>query len=591
MTRSIRWKLTSSYLALVLLVLVIVTIYVLQALHRSYLATYTYIVATQAKVISLMMREYSEQKPLVKLQPMVETLKWRTEASILLLDPTARTEARHAVEPEVQQAFAGTEGQAVRFDPASGETRIFAAAPIYTPDKHLIGVVQVSAPEAWVWRQLGRMAPALATASLLGLGAAFLVGTRLSRRITRPLHDLSHAAERIATGDLAGRAPVDQTDELQRLGQTFNTMADRLQQTIEAITTERKKLEAIVSGMTDAVVATDRHGHVVLVNRAAEDLLGVESTRGLNRPVQEVFGGERLPAMLNDATAHGRVTTAELPPGFVGDRVVEVHCAPYRDDRGAVIGAVAVLRDVTELRQSERLRRELTANVSHELRTPLTSIKGFVETLLDGALRDEQTLRRFLTIINSEANRLVKLVDDLLDLSRLESKRAPLELQPVDVGVLVTDTVDKLRPLAQSGGLHLKEQVLPHVWVTADRDRLEQVLTNLIDNAVKYTPSGGRIDVCVRASGDDVEVAVSDTGLGIPLEDVPRVFERFYRADRSRARGPAAERGAGTGLGLAIAKHIVEAHGGHISVHSHMKEGTTFTVTLPKALNGNGELD
>jgi two-component system phosphate regulon sensor histidine kinase PhoR len=585
MMRSIRWKLTSSYLLLVLLVLIIVTSYVLQALHRSYLMTYAYVVATQAKVISLMMRDYAEERPLAELQPMVETLKWRKEASIVLLDASGRTEATHAREPEVQQAFAGTEGQAVRFDPASGETRVFAAAPVYGRDKRLLGVVQVSAPEAWVWRQLWRMTPALGTASLLGLGAAFLVGTRLSRRITRPLQDLSHAAERISTGDLAGRAPVDDTDELQRLGRTFNAMADRLQQTIEAITAERKKLEAIVSGMTDAVVATDRHGQVILMNRAAEDLLGVESTRGLNRPVRDVIGGQQLPVMLEDATVQGRITTAELPPGSVGDRVVEVHCAPYQDDRGAVIGAVAVLRDVTDLRQSERLRRELTANVSHELRTPLTSIKGFVETLLDGAMRDEPTLRRFLSIINSEANRLVKLVDDLLDLSRLESQRAALDLRPVEVGALATDTVDKLRPLAQSGGLHLELQTPPDVWVAADRDRLEQVLTNLIDNALKYTPSGGRIDVRVTASADDVEVAVSDTGRGIPPEDVPHVFERFYRADRSRARGRTTEQGAGTGgtgLGLAIAKHIVEAHGGRISVRSQFEVGTTFAFTLPK---------
>ncbi len=585
MMRSIRWKLTSSYLLLVLLVLVIVTAYVLRALHGSYVNTYAYVVATQAKVISLMMREYAGKRPLAELQPMVQTLKWRKEASIVLLDAPGRSPTVDLNGPELQQAFAGAEGQAVRFDPATGETRVFAAAPVFGPDNRLVGVVQVSAPEAWVWRQLQRMAPALGTASLLGLVAAFIVGTRLSRRITRPLEDLSRAAERISTGDLAGRAPVDETIELQRLGQTFNTMADRLQRTIEETTAERKKLEAIVSGMTDAVVATDRHGVLILLNRAAEELLGVDRSHGLNRPVREGILEERLPAMLENATTHGRITAEELPPGLVGDRVVEVHCAPYQDDHGAVIGAVAVLRDVTDLRQSERLRRELTANVSHELRTPLTSIKGFVETLLDGAMRDEDTCRRFLTIINSEANRLVKLVDDLLDLSRLESKRATLDLRPVEVGALVAHTVDKLRPLAQTGGLELERQAPPDIWVIADRDRLEQVLTNLIDNALKYTPSGGRVDVRVTVSNGDVEVAVSDTGRGIRPEDIPHVFERFYRADRSRARGPAAEGGAGsggTGLGLAIAKHIVEAHGGRISVRSQLDSGTTFAFTLPR---------
>ncbi len=595
MMRSIRWKLTMSYVLLVLLVLVIVTAYVVRALHRQYVNTYAYVVATQAKVISLMMREYAGHRRLVELQPMVQTLKWRKEATISLLDTPDAAVPGEPSPPELQQAFAGAEAQAVRFDPATGEMRVFAAAPVFGPDNRVMGVVQVSAPEVWVWRQLRRMAPALATAMLLGLLAALIVGTRLSRRITHPLLELGRAAERISTGDFAGRAPVDATEELGRLGRTFNTMADHLQMTIAEITAERKKLEAIVSGMTDAVVASDRHGRLLLLNRAAEDLLGTDGSRALGRPAREAIRGDRLPAMLEDATAHGRVCAEELPPGSVGDRVVEVHCAPYRDDRGEVIGAVAVLRDVTELRQTERLRRELTANVSHELRTPLTSIKGFSETLLDGAMRDEETCRRFLTIINSEADRLVKLVDDLLDLSRLESKRLTLDLQPVDVSALVLHTVDKLRPLAQTQALALDQIVPPGIWATGDRDRLEQVLTNLIDNALKYTPAGGRVEVRVARADHEVEVAVSDSGRGIRPEDLPHVFERFYRADRSRARALSTPRqgageaavgagSGGTGLGLAIAKHIVEAHGGRISVRSRLDEGSTFAFTLP----GNG---
>ena len=238
---------------------------------------------------------------------------------------------------------------------------------------------------------------------------------------------------------------------------------------------------------------------------------------------------------------------------------------------------MAVLRDVTELRHSERLRRELTANVSHELRTPLTSIKGFTETLLDGAVRDEATSRRFLTIISSEADRLVKLVDDLLDLSQLESKRVTLDLRRVNVAALVAHTVDKLQPLAQGSGLLLEQAAPPEVWVTADRDRLEQVLTNLIDNALKYTPTGGRVDVRVAQADREVEISVSDTGKGIGPADLPHVFERFYRADRSRTRGS-----GGTGLGLAIARHIVEAHGGRIRVDSLLDEGTTFLFTIPQ---------
>jgi two-component system phosphate regulon sensor histidine kinase PhoR len=591
MRRSIRWKITGSYLLLVVLVLVVFTAYVVRALERQYVNNYEYVVAAQAKVISLMLREQASDgradlaraggTDLARLHAMLQQVKWRKDATISLLDATGRSPAGSVDTslPEIRKAFAGEEAQAIRTD-STGMKRIYAAAPVFGPGNAIVGVVHVSAPHAWVIRQLRRIAPALATAGLLGLLAAWVIGTGLSRRLTRPLDALSRAAAQISTGDLRSRAPVAGVDELGRLGETFNTMAGRLEDTIQAISTERTRVEAIIAAMTDAVVATDRGEAVVLLNRAAEDLLGVHRQRALGRRAGDVFAAPRLAGMLHEAVAFGRVTAEELPPGTAGDRVVEAHCAPIRDKVGAASGAVAVLRDVTELRQTERLRRELTANVSHELRTPLTSIKGFAETLLDGAMQDEATCRRFLTIMNGETDRLVKLVDDLLDLSLLESKRVTLELKPVDVSVLVAQTVDKLRPLAETQRLSLHQWAPPGMVIPADADRLEQVLTNLVDNALKYTPEGGRVDVRVAAADGEIEVLVNDSGRGIGPEDLPHVFERFYRADRSRTRGS-----GGTGLGLAIAKHIVEAHGGRISVSSRANEGTTFKVTFPRGGN------
>jgi len=580
MRRSIRWKITSSYLVLVLLVLVIFTAYVVRALERSYLNTYRYVVATQAKVISLMMKEYAGTAPLdlARLQETAQQLKWRKDATIALVDAGGWSPGGTVdpTWPEIRSAFGGGEAQAVR-DDSEGTRRVYAAAPIFGPNGTVIGAVHVSAPHAWVFRQLQRMARPLATATVLGLIAAVVVGTVLSRRITRPLEDLGRAATRISSGDLSGRVPIDGTEEIGRFGRTFNTMAERLQETIGAISDERNRIEAIVAGMTDAVIATDRHDTIMLLNRAAQDLLRVSREDAVGRAAPAVFGSRRLTAVLHEATAYGRATAEELPPGAMGDRVVEAHCAPIRNSTGEVTGAVAVLRDVTELRQTERLRRELTANVSHELRTPLTSIKGFAETLLDGAMKDEETCRRFLTIINGETDRLVNLVDDLLDLSLLESKRVTLDLKPVDLGDLVAHTVDKLRPLALTSQLTLVQSAPSGLVVFADPDRLEQVLTNLVDNALKYTPAGGRIEVQAAEVNSEVEIAVNDTGNGIRPEDLPHVFERFYRADRSRTRGS-----GGTGLGLAIAKHIVEAHGGRISVSSRVDEGTSFKFTIPR---------
>jgi two-component system phosphate regulon sensor histidine kinase PhoR len=416
------------------------------------------------------------------------------------------------------------------------------------------------------------MLPQLGIALAIGLLAAGVLGARLARGLVEPVDELTRVAERMSAGDLTQTVRPRGPDEIGRLGEMFNRMADRLSTTITTLSSERKKLAAVVAGMTDGVVAADRSGEVILANRAATELLRWPEGGAAPRRVP----WPRLRAIIDDAATHGRICAEELPPAETGNRLIEAHCAPITGDAGQPVGAVAVLRDVTDLRRLERARRELTANVSHELRTPLTSIKGFAETLLAGAMRDETSCRRFLEIIDQESNRLVKLVDDLLDLSRLESKRLSLEMGQVRVRDLVTDTVAKMKPLAGGRALELR-QVESDVTVLADRDRLAQVLTNLVDNAIKFTTNDGRIAVGWRALNGEVEVTVADDGPGISPADLPHVFERFYKADRSRAALP-----GGTGLGLAITKHIVEAHGGRIRVASASGSGTTFAFTLPK---------
>jgi two-component system phosphate regulon sensor histidine kinase PhoR len=416
------------------------------------------------------------------------------------------------------------------------------------------------------------MIPQLGIALAIGLLAAGVVGSRLARSLVEPIDELTRVAAQMSAGDLTRTVRPRGGDEIGRLGEMFNQMADRLRTMITTLSAEQKKLAAVVAGMTDGVIASDRTGDVILANRAATDLLDWPEGTGAARRVP----WPRLRAVLDEAAQHGKVCAEELPPTETGSRLVEARCAPIVDDAGRPAGAVAVLRDVTDLRRLERARRELTANVSHELRTPLTSIKGFAETLLGGAMREEGACRRFLEIIDQETNRLVKLVDDLLDLSQLESKRLSLELGQVRVREVVSDTVVKMRPLAGSRALELGPAET-EVTVLADRDRLAQVLTNLLDNAIKFTPDGGRIAVGWRALNGEVEVTVVDDGPGIQPADLPHVFERFYKADRSRAAIP-----GGTGLGLAITKHIVEAHGGRIRVASAPGAGTTFAFTLPR---------
>ncbi len=577
--RSIRGRLTTSYLLLVSICLVLVATYVTWRLQAQYMFTYRSVILTQSRLIGRMMQTYAEEGKADPgdLERVAQEFRWRPDARIRVVGVPAIAKLGTAAGPELREAALGktypSAPEAVGALVRVRDGLVFAASPVLLEGEP-VAVVHISVPTGWVWIQLRGMLPQLGFALAIGLLVAWVLGTRLARSLAEPVDELTRVASQMSAGNLNIAVRPRGPDEIGRLGEMFNRMADRLRATITTLSAEQTKLAAIVSGMVDGVVATDRTGAIVLANRAATELLGWPTAHTAGAP--PAVAGGRLRAILADAATHGRISAEELPPSETGDRLIEVHCAPIQGDAGRPTGAVAVLRDVTDLRRLERLRRELTANVSHELRTPLTSIKGFAETLLGGAMRDEQTCRHFLEIIDKETNRLVKLVDDLLDLSTLESKRISLELAQVHVGDLVADTVTRLRPLAGSRDLQLRPAA-SDVTVLADRDRLSQVLTNLLDNAIKFTPEDGRIAVGWRPVNGEVEVTVVDSGPGIAAVDLPHVFERFYKADRARPAVP-----GGSGLGLAIAKHIVEAHGGRIRVASTPGTGTTFAFTLPR---------
>jgi len=592
MRRSLRWKLTGSYLLLVLFSLSIAAAVLIPAITRFYTHAYQRDILNQAKTIARMIEDYESDESgegkglsIGRLDQMASGWSWRDGVYVGIKDaqgqppPTSRWAGRAGspVPPEITAALHGAPDRELTragIDPVTNEPRLFAAAPIKvkgTPQ----GVVSVSVPRLWVDRALTEVWKALGEALLAGVVAALLLGSWRARALSAPVLELARAARRISAGDLAARADVQSEDEIGQLAGTFNAMAEDLRQKLAAVSEERNKIEAIISSMSDAVVAVDARGTILLLNRAAEDLLGL-CGNAPGRRLREILGDHPLCRAIEAAEAENRVVAEEFSPDPLRERILDLHATALKGPAGEAAGAVAVVRDATELRRAERLRRELTANVSHELRTPLTSIKGFAETLLGGAMADADASRRFLGIIDSEASRLMKLVDDLMDLSRLESRVVPMEPVPVELESLVTQALSRMRPQADRHGIVLIAEGIGPDAVLADRDRILQVLTNLLDNAIKFTPDGGTVTVAWRPGGPEAIVSVSDTGRGIPQDDLPRVFDRFYRVERSRSR-----EGGGTGLGLAIAKHIVEAHGGRISVTSGVNAGSTFTFTIP----------
>ena len=361
-------------------------------------------------------------------------------------------------------------------------------------------------------------------------------------------------------------------DELRN---TLQTTADKYHRRIGHLSTEKSRLEVILDSITEGILVTGQDGRVQLINRALGHLFSV-SEEVYGRPTAEIVRQSAVQGAIDDCLEKGVGSEVEVEIGGVAARSLDVHVAPILSGQQCV-GVVTVFYDITRLRQLERMRRDFVANVSHELRTPLTSIKGYAETLADGALDDKTAATRFIGIISTNADRLNLLLDDLLDLSRLESEQFRIEKRECDLRRLIDSSMATVRAPAESKGVALQFSMEGEYSVLCDAQHMENALTNLLDNAVKYTPEGGRVEVGLRLEGKRAWIEISDTGIGIPAADLDRIFERFYRVDKGRSRAM-----GGTGLGLAIVRHVVDAHGEQVSVQSEVGRGTTFGVSFSR---------
>ncbi|MEW8959149.1 MAG: two-component system histidine kinase PnpS [Moorella sp. (in: firmicutes)] len=419
--------------------------------------------------------------------------------------------------------------------------------------------------------------------SAVAIVVVMAVGTFLiSREIIMPLRALLPLTRRIAEGDLEQRLEVQNHDEIGVLSHHLNVMVETLRNTLREIVEERNKIQAIIASMGDALLTVDQVGRIMLLNPAAEAMLGKKEEEVVRKYLLEVIRSHEVDKMVKEIIASGEPREIETRLFPTTNQFFKINGSPIISTQKRVVGAALTIRDMTAMRRLEKMRTEFVANVSHELRTPLTSIRGFVETLLEGAMEDPQLCRRFLSIINKEARRLQQLIDDLLTLSRLESggierSRGMTVFKPVLDGVLAT-----VEHLAAEKGIILETAIAEDIPPLAmGENYLSQVLLNLIDNAIKYTPAGGRVTVRAAKEEDGIRVEVEDTGIGIPAESLPRVFERFYRVDKARSR----EMG-GTGLGLAIVKHIIEVHGGRVGVESRPGQGSRVFFIVPAAEEG-----
>lgn len=405
----------------------------------------------------------------------------------------------------------------------------------------------------------------LSILTLLVLILSIMAGNRFNRALTQ-------AMGKIAAGQLGDRLPVSSNDEPARLSQAFNEMSVNLNWMVSRLAEDRSRLQTILSTMTDGVIMTDKSGNIVLANPAAELFFGFKRDECLGCSLIQVVHDHEIDDLLKQCIATEKQQSLQFE-SRQAKKFFRVVATPIIAEK--LTGVLLLFQDLTEVRNLQSVRREFIANVSHELKTPLASIKAIVETLQDGALEEKEVARDFLSKIDNEVNSMIEMVNDLLELSRIEMGKAELKLELVNLNALIRETIIRLQPLAERKQITVtSEPALGLPPIVADKGMVGEVVTNILQNAIKFTPAGGRVRVFTRLEGDNTVVSISDTGIGIGPDDMPHIFERFYKADKAR-------HSEGSGLGLSIARHIIQVHGGRIWVESELGKGATFSFTLP----------
>jgi len=583
MFRSIRWRIALPYVGLILITMLALGVYLSTFLRQTYISDLQAKLADEARMIGDVIKPdlvSNESKP--NLDPHARHWADILNARITIIAPDGTVwgesdedsagMSNHSDRPEVIQALSYGTGHSSRFSHTLGYDMLYTAVRV-EENGHVLALVRIALPLQHVSANIANLQRILIAVTVLVTLLAMLLATLIAGRISRPLRLLTKSAWQLASSNSTNQTIPPNKDEINQLESVFNIMSSRLSGEIKDLEKERATLEAVLQKMTDGVLIVDAKGDIQLVNPAAEKMFSISRMSSLQKPLIEVVKHHTPVEMWQRCRDSGDTQNVDFE---VGNRLslqgIATSLSPV------IPGSTLLLfQDMTRQRQIETMRRDFISNVSHELRTPLAALKALTETLQGGALEDPPAAGRFLEQMETEVDSLSLMVSELLELSRIESGRVPLTLahtRPIDI---VTPAFERLYLQAERAGLTLTlecpEELPP---VMADATRVQQVVVNLLHNAIKFTPSGGNVTVRAMQQDREVRFSVSDTGIGITAEDLSRIFERFYKVDRSRAT-------SGTGLGLAIARHLVEAHGGRIWVESEVGQGSTFHFTIPLA--------
>ena len=581
----ILWKLFSGYVVLIFLSTILVGVLVSRQVEEETRVEIEQSLDVRATLLRAVALESFSSG--TKIQKRIRTLGLNTNTRFTIIKPDGlvladseedpATMDNHANRPEILAARSHGHGITTRFSNTVDKKMMYYALPI-RKENLLLGYVRASLPLSVIEDRLSHVRNIILFSMAMSILVALILGFIVARGFAKPLTAMTAIAESMSGGNYNQRVSIERKDEIGSLAKALNKMAWSSHERLETIALDNNKLLAILSGMVEGVVAVDKSEIIIHLNEAAARILGISPKEDVNRRIWEATHSQELcqvfSVALNEETEIRRklkiVTNST-------DQIVEVHASPFRDAGGELVGAVAILYDVSELERLETIRRDFVANVSHELKTPITAIRGLVETLIDDEEISPDNHYKFLTKTMNQTLRLSTIVSDLLALSRLESVGLDLIRVSLDLREVVTASMQVLLPVSESKNILIESQIPEEpVEVLGDREALFQSVNNLLDNAIKYNSEKGVVTLHLHIEGKDAVINVQDTGIGIEPLEQHRIFERFYRVDKARSRQL-----GGTGLGLSIVKHTALAHGGQLSVESIPGTGSTFQISIP----------
>ena len=576
-----------SYLLITLISLVAVTWFASSSVRHFFLEQTTADLLTQVRLLEHQIPQFLGPLDTSVVDAMCKEIGASSSTRITVILPSGRVIGdsdedpaimdNHALRPEIITARKGAVGKSIRFSTTLQERMMYVAVPLKDKEE-IIAVIRAALPVTAIDQALKVIKIKIMLGGIFIALLASGISLYVSRRISRPIEQLKKGADFFARGDLSHRMPGTDLVEIDSLIEALNQMAGQLEDRLNTIVRQKNELAAVLSSMAEGVMAVDMDEQIVSINKAAAKIFETLPENLLNRSIPEVIRNPDLQKFINEALSSKENLEEDITLYQRGERILYVHNTPLEDADGRRSGILVVLNDVTHLRKLENMRKDFAANVSHEIKTPLTAIKGFVETLRIGGKAEPKETDRFLAIIDKHVNRLTAIIEDLMKLSKIEQQdeKSDIHLTESSVKSVISSAIQTCREKAKAKKITIDLACPEDISLQCDSRLMTQAMVNLLDNAINYSNEKSDIKISASLKDDELMIRVQDHGIGIPKENLSRLFERFYRVDKARSR----ELG-GTGLGLAIVKHIAQAHGGRVSVDSILGKGSTFSLHLP----------